>query len=71
MQRHWSVDEKAFKKRDPKGYKRWQMIQRINYGLDGKKLQAKELVSLWPDIRSSLDPLYRNALIHFLWHHLS
>jgi len=67
MKHHWSVDENAFKKRDPKGYKRWQLIQRINYGLDGKKLNPKELKTFWRDIRGSLDPLYRNVLAHFLW----
>lgn len=71
MKHHWSVDEKTFKKRDPKGYKRWQMIQRINYGLDGKKLSIKALKTVWSDIRDSLDPFYRNALAHFLWHNPS
>lgn len=67
MKHHWSVDEKAFKKRDPVGYKRWHMIQRINYGLGGKKINLKELKTLWTDIRSSLDPLYRNTLAYFIW----
>ena len=31
--KHWSVDEKAFKKRDPEGYRLWRLAFLINYDI--------------------------------------
>ncbi|MBI4066885.1 hypothetical protein HY407_00735 [Candidatus Gottesmanbacteria bacterium] len=65
---NWSVDEKSFKKRDPKGYRLWRLVQLINYGLDeGEKLDEKEVRRAWPSIKSRLDP-HKKAYIEFiLW----
>jgi hypothetical protein len=40
---NWSVDEEKFKKKYPKQYKIWRIAQLINYGLDGEKLDKKEV----------------------------
>ena len=64
---NWSVDEKAFKKKDPKGYKLWRLEQLINYGLDGEKLNEKEVKKAWPKIKEQLDPYKKRALEFFLW----
>lgn len=45
-----STDEKLFKKKYPKDYKLWRLTQLINYGLDGEKLDKKELKEAWPKI---------------------
>ena len=62
---NWSVDEEAFKKRDPEGYRLWRLVQLINYGLDGEKLSEKEVKAAWPRIKDRLDP-YKARLIEFL-----
>lgn len=63
---NWSVDEKKFKKKYPKEYRLWRLIQLINYGLDeGEKLDQKEVKKAWPKIKDKLDP-YKARLIEFL-----
>jgi len=64
---NWSVDEKRFKKEDPKGYKIWRIVQLINYGLDGEKLSEKEVKKLWPKIKDQLDPYAKRAIEFLLW----
>lgn len=62
---NWSVDEKAFKKADPEGYKIWRLQQLINYGLDGEKLSRKEVKKYWSKLY--LDPATREYLEFLLW----
>jgi len=64
---NWSVDEEAFKKRDPKGYKLWRLEQLINYGLDGEKLDEEEVKKAWPKIKDRLDPDIKKYLEFLLW----
>jgi len=40
---NWSTDEKYLKK-FPQEYERWRLLQLINYGLDGEKLNLKLLL---------------------------
>lgn len=64
---NWSVDEKAFKKRDPEGYRLWRLTQLINYGLDGEKLNKKEVQSAWPRIKDRIDPYKARFMEYLLW----
>lgn len=64
---NWSVDEKRFKKEDPKGYKLWRLTQLINYGLDGEKLDREEVKAAWSKIKDGLDPDLRDYLKFILW----
>lgn len=64
---NWSTDEEQFKKKDPEGYKLWRLVQLINYGLDGEKLDEKELKKAWPKIKDRLDPYKKRVLEFFLW----
>lgn len=60
---NWSTDEKNFKRKFPQEYQRWRMLQLINYGLDGEKLERKQLKKLWPEIKSEIkDPLIKKCL---------
>ena len=53
---NWSTDEKYLKK-FPDEYEKWRLLQLINYGLDGEKLNLKSLKKCWPKIKSEiLDP---------------
>ena len=51
---NWNIDEKYFKKHDPKGYEVWRLAQMINYGLDGEKLPLKKLKRLWPKVKNEI-----------------
>lgn len=62
---NWSVDEKKFKKKHPKEYKLWRLTQLINYGLDGEKLDEKEVKKAWPKIKEKIDK-YKRVLFEFL-----
>ena len=62
---NWSTDEKEFKRKHPQEYKLWRLTQLINYGLDGEKLDRKEVKKVWPEIKDRLDP-YKARLIEFL-----
>lgn len=64
---NWSTDEKTFKKKYPKEYKLWRLTQLINYGLDGEKLDEKEVKRAWPKIKDRLDPDRRKTMEFFLW----
>lgn len=64
---NWSTNEAKFKKENPKEYKLWRITQLINYGLDGEKLDKKEIKSVWPKIKDRLDS---NSKVYFeflLW----
>ena len=64
---NWSVDEKKFKKEDPEGYRLWRLTQLINYGLDGEKLEEKEVKAAWPKIKDRLDPHKKVYFEFLLW----
>ena len=64
---NWSVDEKQFKKADPKGYKIWRLEQMINYGSAGDKVSEREVRKLWPRLKERIDPAYRAYLEFLLW----
>lgn len=53
---NWSTDEDYLKK-FPEEYEKWRLLQLINYGLDGEKIDLKSLQKHWKAIRSEvLDP---------------
>ena len=64
---NWSTDEERLKKENPEGYKIWRIIQLINYGLDGEKLDKKEVIKAWTKIKDQLDPYARRAIEYLLW----
>lgn len=63
--KHWSVDEARFKQRDPEKYRRWQIEQRVNFGVGTWKLNRTELKALW--LQLDLDPDMRRVLAFYLW----
>lgn len=64
---NWSTDEEQFKKKDPEGYRLWRLIQLINYGLDGEKLNEEEVKNAWSKIEARLDPDIKKYLKYLLW----
>lgn len=64
--RNWSVDENHLKK-FPKKYILWKLEQLLSYGLDGEKIDKKQLIKLWPLISPRLDVKRREYLQFLLW----
>lgn len=62
---NWSVDEKQFKKADPKKYQIWRLEQMINYGLGGEKLNERLVRKYWK--RLYMDAPTRAYLKFLLW----
>lgn len=51
----------------PKQYKLWQLEQRLSYGLDGEKLDKKEVIANWDFLKKRLDPKRRQLIEFLLW----
>lgn len=65
---NWSIDEKTFKKKHPKEYRLWRLIQLINYGLDeGEKLDREEIIKAWPKIKDELDENKSLYIKYLIW----
>lgn len=62
---HWSVDTATFAARDPEGYERWALEERINFGLRGTKLSRRSLERWWDVLH--LDSDRRRYLSFLLW----
>lgn len=62
---NWNTDEVKMKRDNPEAYRRWRLIQVINYG--GEKISEKQVIKLWPEIKSQLDIDARKALEFLLW----
>ena len=62
---NWNTDTTELKK-NPEQYTIWKLEQLINYGLDGEKINKKELIKYWDNIR--IDSQKRDILAFLLWH---
>ena len=60
--RNWSTDTKTLQK-DPEAYAVWKLEQLVNFGLDGEKIDEKELRKYWDQLQ--IDPS-RRAFLHIL-----
>ena len=61
---NWSVDTKELKK-DKEKYTIWKLEQLINYGLDGEKLDERQVRKYWKKLR--LDPIYGKYIKFLIW----
>lgn len=61
---NWSVDIDELKK-DKKKYAVWRLEQMVNFGLDGKKINCREIKKYWKFL--SLDPAKKKYLKMILW----
>lgn len=64
---NWNTDELKFKKRSPEEYEIWRIVQKINYGLEGEKIDKKQILKYWNIISSKLDIENKKTLEFFLW----
>lgn len=65
---NWShIDEEAMKRENPEKYRKWRIVQMLNYGLGGEKLDRKEVMKLWPEIKEEIEPYRRRAIEFLLW----
>ena len=61
---NWSTDITQLKK-NPQKYRIWKLEQLINFGLNGEKLDKKELEKNWSKL--SIDPKRKKVLEFWLW----
>jgi len=61
---NWNTDITQLKK-TPEKYTIWKLEQLINYGLDGEKLNRKELMHYWNKLK--IQPQYKKFLQFLLW----
>ena len=64
---NWSVDEKKFKKDNPKKYRLWRLEQLVNYGLGGEKLSLKAVKKNWQVLAKRIDPRTKTYFEFLLW----
>lgn len=64
---NWSTDEAKFRKENPKEYKIWRLTHLLNYGLDGEKLDAKDVKKNWGLIKDRIDKPTEVYLKFLLW----
>lgn len=63
---NWSVDE-TYLRKFPKQYRLWKLEQMLSYGLDGEKVDKKEVISNWNYLKKRLDPQRLRLLEFLLW----
>lgn len=61
---NWSINITELKK-NPHEFKIWRLEQLINYGLNGEKLEEKEVKKYWHKIK--IDPKRRELLSFWIW----
>jgi len=66
---NWSTDITKIKI-NPQKYALWKLVQQINYGLDGEKLDRTVVKQKWTEIEDRLDPYKRRTLEYLLWEKL-
>lgn len=65
---NWSTDEDKFRKTAPGEFQQWKILQLINYGLDGEKLDTKLLKKNWSKIKDKIiNDDIRDYLEYVLW----
>lgn len=65
---NWShIDEEAMKRENPEKYRRWRIVQMLNYDMQGEKLDKKEVTELWPEIKYDVDPYTRRSIEFLLF----
>ena len=61
---NWNINTNKLKK-NPEKYTIWKLEQNVNFGLNGAKLNAKELKKYW--FKLSIDPQRKKLLELWLW----
>jgi len=61
---NWNTDTTRLQK-DPEQYQKFILEQRINFGLNNKKLSLEHLKKYWNEL--DIDPAKRNYLNKIVW----
>ncbi len=65
---NWShIDEEAMKKQDPEKYKKWRIVQMLNFDMQGERLDREEVKRYWQEIKEELVPEVRQLIEYILW----
>lgn len=61
---NWNTDTTQLKK-NPEKYTVWKLEQLINYGLNGEKIDRKDLLKYWDKLK--IESQYKKFLQFLLW----
>lgn len=63
--KNWNTDVSKFRSEEEKIV--WELVQKIEYGLDGEPLSKKEIVKYWDRIKDRIATENRRLLEFYLW----
>ena len=63
--KNWNTDTSKFTSKEDK--KVWELIQLIEYGLDGKRIKKKDVLNYWDRIKNLIAPENKRLLEFYLW----
>jgi len=63
--KNWSTDITRLQKKNPARYEAWVLEQKINFGLDGERIDEHSLRVHWDKL--TIDPKKRRTLSRMLW----
>lgn len=63
--KNWNTDTSKFPTRKDK--KVWELVQKIEYGLDGEPLSKKDILTYWNRIKYMIAPENKRLLEFYLW----
>ena len=63
--KNWNTDTTKFKTKKDK--KVWELVQKIEYGLDNETLSKKDVLKYWDDIKNTISPENRRLLEFYIW----
>lgn len=63
--KNWNIDATKFKTKLSK--KIWELSQKINYGLNGKRLKLFEVKDNWTLLKNELDPNRARMIEYLIW----
>lgn len=63
--KNWNTDTTKFKTKLSKQI--WELSQKINYGLNGKRLKLAEVKNNWVLLKNELDPNRARMIEYLVW----
>lgn len=63
--KNWNTDTSKFKTETD--LKIWELVQKIEYGLDGEPLIRKDLLEYWDKVKNQIAPENRRLIEFYLW----
>lgn len=63
--KNWNTDLSKFENKDDK--KVWELVQKIEYGLDGQPISKKDVLAYWDEIKNVISIENKRLFEFLLW----